>query len=90
MKKRSVVIGCDNAAVELKKTIMGIVQGMGYTVEDVGVDDVSDQTLYPIIADRLCQRIIDSDYSKLGILLCGTGIGMAMTANKLPGIFAAV
>ena len=44
MKKRSVVIGCDNAAVELKKTIMGIVQGMGYTVEDVGVDDVSDQT----------------------------------------------
>ena len=90
MKKRSVVIGCDNAAVELKKTIMGIVQGMGYTVEDVGVDDVSDQTLYPIIADRLCQRIIDSDYSKLGILLCGTGIGMAMTSNKLPGIFAAV
>ena len=83
MKKRSVVIGCDNAAVELKKTIMGIVQGMGYTVEDVGVDDVSDQTLYPIIADRLCQRIIDSDYSKLGILLCGTGIGMAMTANNI-------
>ena len=37
MKKRSVVIGCDNAAVELKKTIMGIAQGMGYTVEDLSL-----------------------------------------------------
>jgi len=38
----------------------------------------------------VAQEIIDSDYSKQGILICGTGIGMAITANKFPGIYAAI
>ena len=49
-----------------------------------------DQTEYPVVAQRAMEKIIASNYSKEGILICGTGIGMAITANKFPGIYAAV
>ena len=88
--KKTIVIGCDNAAVELKKTIIKTVEGEGYTVEDLGVATSEDQTYYPLVAQKVCEAIIASNYEKDGILICGTGIGMAMTANKFPGIFAAV
>jgi ribose 5-phosphate isomerase B len=58
--------------------------------EDVGVTDERDDTMYPLVAERLVAEIIESGYSKEGILICGTGIGMAITANKFPGIYAAV
>lgn len=90
MDKKKIVIGCDNAAVGLKKEIEKLLDMLGYEYEDIGVAMAEDQTAYPIVAQRLCQVIIDSEYEKLGILVCGTGIGMAMTANKFPGIFAAV
>lgn len=88
-EKKIIVIGCDNAAVELKKVIADFVSTQGFTVEDIGVDSTDDQTMYPLVAKNLSERIIESNYEKLGILICGTGIGMAMTANKFPGIFAA-
>jgi len=87
---KTLVMGCDNAAVELKNIIKSLVEKEGYAVEDVGVDSADDGTYYPLVAQKLCERIIDSGYEKNGILICGTGIGMAMTANKFPGIFAAV
>jgi len=62
----------------------------GITVEDVGCDSPEDTTFYPLIAKRVCERIIESNYTKEGVLVCGTGIGMAMTANKFKGIRAAV
>lgn len=86
----SIVIGCDNAAFELKKTIRDHLSSLGYTVEDVGCDSATDDTYYPEIAKRLCNVIIDSNYQKKGILLCGTGLGMCITANKFPGIRAGV
>jgi ribose 5-phosphate isomerase B len=90
MKNQTIVIGCDNAAVELKKTIVAFVASLGYAVEDAGVDSGEDTTVYPTIAERVCDSIKASDYEKNGILICGTGIGMAMSANKCPGIRAAV
>jgi ribose 5-phosphate isomerase B len=87
---KPIVIGCDNAAVELKNALIGVLGKLGIPYEDVGVSEKEDQTLYPEIAGRVCETIIASDYQKDGIILCGTGIGMAMTANKFPGIFAAV
>jgi ribose 5-phosphate isomerase B len=87
---KPIVIGCDNAAVELKHTLCGVLKQHDIPFEDVGVESEADQTLYPEVAERVCEAIIASDYQKEGIILCGTGIGMAMTANKFPGIFAAV
>lgn len=90
MDKKMIVIGCDNAAVGLKGLIKSYVESLGYPVEDVGCFFEEDKTYYPYIAKRVCKSIIESGYDKEGILICGTGIGMAMTANKFKGIRAAV
>lgn len=90
MHRKNVVIGCDNAAVGLKDVLIGFLDDEGVHYEDVGIYGVDDQTLYPEVARRVCGSIIASNYEKEGIIICGTGIGMAMTANKFPGIFAAV
>ena len=90
MEKKMIVIGCDNAAVDLKRQIKSCVESMGYPVEDVGCFFEEDDTYYPYIAEKLCKSIMKSGYEKEGILICGTGIGMAMTANKFKGIRAAV
>ena len=87
---KTIVIGCDNAAVELKDAVKAFIKKIGYPVEDIGCTTAEDQTYYPYIAERLCNNIIESGYEKEGILICGTGIGMAMTANKCKGIRAAV
>jgi ribose 5-phosphate isomerase B len=86
----NIVIGCDNAAVELKDIIIKFLAAKGVTVENMGCDSPDDPTYYPSIAKKVCKRIIDSGYTKRGILICGTGIGMAITANKFKGIRAAV
>jgi len=86
----TIVIGCDNAAVDLKNALIACLKGEGVTVEDEGCMDASDPTVYPLIAKRVCENIIRSGYTKRGVLVCGTGIGMCMTANKFPGIRAAV
>ena len=90
MKARSIVIGCDNAAVDMKTEIISLLLSKDIIVEDVGVESASDDTLYPLVAKKVCEKVKDSDYTKDGILICGTGIGMAMTANKFKGIRAAV
>ncbi len=86
----TVVIGCDNAAVELKNILVECLRGQGAAVEDEGCKDSADQTVYPLVAKRVCENIIRSSYTKRGVLVCGTGVGMCMTANKFPGIRAAV
>lgn len=87
---KTFVIGCDNAAVALKNAVAKFLSAQGYAVEDMGVDAESDQTSYPEVAARVCRRLIDSGYEKRGALICGTGIGMAIAANKFKGIYAAV
>ena len=59
-------------------------------VEDVGCYTSEDPINYPLVAKKVCDKVIESGYTKRGILICGTGIGMAMTANKFKGIRAAV
>ncbi len=90
MKNDTIVIGCDNAAVEMKNQIVKLLESKGIKVEDAGVDSADDGTYYPLVAKKVCQQIIASNYTKDGILICGTGIGMAMAANKFKGIRAAV
>ena len=87
---KNIVIGCDKIGVELKNKILRVLEDEGVPYEDVGVANEEDETMYPLIAERLVGKIIDSGYKKEGILICGTGIGMAIAANKFPGIYAAV
>ncbi len=90
MTGKTIVIGCDNAAVNMKNIIKDFVKSLGFTVEDAGCFSSEDPTVYPLIAKKVCNEIQDSNYEKDGILICGTGIGMAMSANKFKGIRAAV
>jgi ribose 5-phosphate isomerase B len=86
----TIVIGCDNAAVPMKTMLIKFLEAKGITVENMGCDSADDPANYPSVAKRVCENIIASGYEKRGILVCGTGIGMCMTANKFKGIRAAV
>ena len=83
-----IVIGCDEVAIDLKESIYTHLKNKGIEVFDIGVYDKT-PTLYPDIAVKAAQAIMQDGFER-GILLCGTGIGMAISANKVPGIRAAV
>jgi len=83
-----IAIGCDEAAFEMKEAVKKYLTGLGHEVDDYGVYDTK-PVLYPDIAVKVAQSILDGKNPR-GILICGTGIGMAITANKVPGIRAAV
>lgn len=82
-----IAIGCDEAAYDLKETIKAYLIELGQEVDDAGVYD-KNPVLYPDIALKVATSIADGQFER-GILICGTGLGMAITANKVPGIRAA-
>ncbi|GAK55602.1 sugar-phosphate isomerase, RpiB/LacA/LacB family [Candidatus Vecturithrix granuli] len=82
-----IAIGCDEAAFEMKEEIKVYVKSLGYEVEDYGVYDTN-PVLYPDVAVKVATAVAAGKHER-GILICGTGIGMAITANKVPGIRAA-
>ena len=81
-------IGCDEAAYELKVQIMKHLDEKGVDYKDFGVDKGA-VVLYPDIAYSVADVVASGEYER-GILVCGTGIGMAICANKVPGVRAAV
>jgi ribose 5-phosphate isomerase B len=83
----AIVIGCDEAAFDLKEVIKAYLIELGEEVEDMGVYDKT-PVLYPDIALKVATAVADGRFER-GILMCGTGLGMAITANKVPGIRAA-
>jgi ribose 5-phosphate isomerase B len=85
---KAIAIGADDAAVELKAQIVQHLESKGIPVKDYGVF-TSDPMLYPDIALEVAQAVADGKHER-GILMCGTGIGVCITANKVPGIRAAV
>ena len=87
-KKVPILIASDHYGMLLKNPIRDYLLGKEYEVTDLGVN--SDKpVLYPEIAINFCEVLKKDNYSR-GILICGTGIGMAIVANKVPGIRAAV
>ena len=82
-----IAIGCDHAGFAIKNVIIEHITKKGYDVVDVGTNS-ADSCHYPIYAHALCEKI-QSGECELGILICGTGIGMSMAANKHKGIRAA-
>ncbi len=81
-------IGCDEAAYSLKVELIKHLKTKGIEAADFGAD-AGDAVLYPDVAVKVAEAVSRGDFER-GILVCGTGIGMAITANKVPGIRAAV
>ena len=84
-----VVIDCDDAANELKKTIVAHLEKNGIDAVDLDYLGSHPGAYYPEIGYNLARKIQDGAYQR-GILICGTGLGMAMIANKVKGVYAGV
>jgi RpiB/LacA/LacB family sugar-phosphate isomerase len=82
-----VVIGSDHAGVLLKKDIIEFLQNEGYDVLNCGTDS-SESVDYPDIAEKVAAEVLDRNIP--GILICGTGIGISIAANKIAGIRCAL
>lgn len=82
-----VALGGDEAAYELKKILLGHVADLGHQVHDFGTYD-AEPVLYADVAVRVARAVASGEFER-GILVCGTGIGVAISANKVQGIRAA-
>ncbi|HQM02487.1 MAG: ribose 5-phosphate isomerase B [Ruminococcus flavefaciens] len=82
-----IAIGCDHAGVEMKKAIIEELSKKGFEFKDMGTD--GEPCDYPNMAEAVCGLITSGECEK-GILICGTGIGMSIAANKIKGIRAAL
>ena len=83
-----IAIGSDHGGLQLKDAVRNYLVGRGLTVDDLGTNN-EDSVDYPDFGARVAQAVSSQTIAK-GILICGTGIGMSITANKLPGIRAAL
>lgn len=84
----SVVIGSDHGALELKTQIKTYLEKKGYTVNDIGTHS-TDSVDYPDFSKAVCDTYLGGGYA-FGIVLCGTGIGASIAANKVKGIRCAL
>ena len=82
-------LGCDDVGFAMKEKVKGYLQSRGIPVQDMGRYQETDAESYADIAEKLCEAIQEGKFSR-GILICGTGLGMSMAANKCYGIRAAV
>ena len=82
------VIAADHAAVEMKDELVKFLKELGHHVDDLGPFS-KDRVDYPDFAARACERIAQDECDRV-VLVCGSGIGMAMSANKVPGCRAVV
>ncbi len=80
-------IGSDHAGLWMKQEIIDELQAEGYQVLDCGTHN-SESVDYPDIAEAVAQKVLEENI--FGILICGTGIGISIAANKIPGIRAAL
>ena len=83
-----IAMGNDHAAVEMKQEIMAYLREKGYEVLNLGTDS-SESCDYPLFGEKVGQAVASGE-ADLGIAICGTGIGISLAANKVPGIRAAV
>lgn len=83
-----IVIGADHAGFELKETVKKKLTAMGHEVRDVGTIS-SDSVDYPDYAQKVAEKISSGEI-KQGVLICGSGIGMAIAANKFANVRAVV
>lgn len=83
-----IAIGNDHAAVELRTEIMEYVKELGHEVTNFGAE-AGEKCDYPVVGEKVGQVVASGEYD-CGILICGTGVGISIAANKVNGIRAAV
>ena len=83
-----IAIGCDHRGLNLKQSIIKLITDAGHSYEDFGCY-TADPVDYPDIAQKVAEVVTKGNFER-GILICGTGIGMSMAANKVKGIRAAL
>lgn len=88
MSFKKIVLGCDHAGVEYKNRIIEFINAKGFETLDVGTF-TTESCDYPIIAKDVAKKVASHEFDA-GILICGTGIGMSITANKVKGIRASL
>ena len=89
MEKLTVIVGADHAGFPLKEALKVHLEQQGFRVVDVGAfSDVSSD--HPVFAKEVAKKVLEDPVHNRGFLLCGTGIGMCITANKFHGIRAAL
>ena len=81
-------IGNDHAAVEMKEQIVAFLEELGNEVVNYGTD-TNDSCDYPVYGEKVGRAVVDGDV-ECGILICGTGVGISIAANKVKGVRAVV
>lgn len=81
----AIAVGADSAGAELKDHLANYMREKGYEVKDFGSGSEQD---YPDVADAVASAVSEGEHDR-ALLVCGTGLGMAITANKVPGVRAA-
>jgi len=84
-----ICIDCDDAAVGLKKLLYDHLKSKGIDITDLDYSSTKERAMYPEIGFNLAKQIGAGNYDR-GISICGTGLGMAMVANKVEGVYAGV
>ena len=88
METKKIIIGSDHAGFNLKSKIINYLKGEGYEIVDNGTFSTNSVD-YPLIAKDTAKKVASGEFEK-GILICGSGIGMSIVANKIRGIRAVV
>ena len=83
-----IAIGNDHSAVHMREVIAAYLREEGYEVEEVGTFS-TESSHYPEWGEKVCMKVLNKE-ADLGIAICGTGVGISLAANKVPGIRACV
>jgi len=80
-----IAIGCDPNAAPLKREVIEELESLGHSVKDFGADD----PIYANVVIEVAEAVVRGDYDR-GVVMCGTGIGASIAANKVPGAYCAL
>lgn len=84
-----IAIGSDKSGYALKEEILNHLKEQGIEVDDYGTTDINDPKGYFIVAPIVAEKVSEGEYDK-AILICGTGMGMSIVANKFKNVYAAI
>ena len=84
-----IVLGADHAGFDMKRDVVAYVRGLGHAVEDVGATSAAQPDDYPDFAEAVGLALRERRAER-GVLICGSGVGVSVAANKMPGVRAAI